>query len=121
GWDGFHHLWISEILRWVKPRLPAPYRAYIGTAPTVAIGAMEGKPDVSVSREPGSPNGPPQPTGDPANDEPDVEIAVAMIDPATALFVEAEGRLIAAVEIISPRNKDRPSARANYASRYVGY
>ena len=121
GWDGLHHLWISEILRWVKPRLPVPYKAYIGTAPTVAVGATDGKPDVSVSREPGSANGPPQPATETASDEPDVEIAVALIDPATTLFVEAEGRLIAAVEIISPRNKDRPSARANYTSRYVGY
>jgi hypothetical protein len=116
-----HHLWISEILRWVKPRLPAPYRAYIGTAPTVAVGAMDGKPDVSVSREPGSTNGPPEAAVGAAADEPDVEVAVALIDPGIALFVEAEGRLIAAVEIISPRNKDRPASRASYASRYVGY
>ena len=27
GWDGLHHLWITELLRWVKPRLPAGYRA----------------------------------------------------------------------------------------------
>jgi hypothetical protein len=121
GWDGVHHLWISEVLRWVKPRMPAPYRAYIGTAPTVAIGATDGKPDVSVNREAGSANGTPQLVTSADAEEPDVEVAVALIDPATTLFVEAEGRLIAAVEIISPRNKDRPSARANYTSRYVGY
>ena len=120
GWDGLHHLWISEILRWVKPRLPAPYRAYIGTAPTVAIGAMEGRPDVSVNREPASANGAPQPVAS-TGEEPDVEVAVALLDPVTTLFVEAEGRLISAVELISPRNKDRPSARANYTARYVGY
>lgn len=28
GWDGVHHLWITELLRWVKPRLPTGYRAY---------------------------------------------------------------------------------------------
>ena len=33
GWEGVHHLWITELLRWVKPRLPAGYRAYIGSAP----------------------------------------------------------------------------------------
>lgn len=27
GWEGVHHLWIAEILRWVKPRLPLGYRA----------------------------------------------------------------------------------------------
>jgi hypothetical protein len=30
GWRGMHHLWITELLRWVKPRLPVGYRAYIG-------------------------------------------------------------------------------------------
>src|SRR5258708_33809644 len=92
GWDGVHHLWISEVLRWVKPRLPAPYRAYIGTAPTVAIGATDGKPDVSVNRETGSVNGTPQLAASAEAEEPDVEVAVALIDPATTLYVEAEGR-----------------------------
>jgi hypothetical protein len=35
--------------------------------------------------------------------------------------VERHGRLVAAVELISPRNKDRPVARASYLARYVGY
>lgn len=34
-WDGFHTLWITELLRWVKPRLPEGYRAYLGTTPRV--------------------------------------------------------------------------------------
>ena len=33
GWDGVHHLWISELLHWIKPRLPEGYRAYIESAP----------------------------------------------------------------------------------------
>ena len=41
-----HHLWTSELLRWVKPRLPAGYRAFIGSAPVLAIGAPMGRPDV---------------------------------------------------------------------------
>ena len=39
GWEGMHHLWITELLRWVKPRLPAGFRAYIGAAPLLAVGA----------------------------------------------------------------------------------
>jgi hypothetical protein len=39
GWDGVHQIWIVELLYWIKPRLPAGYRAYIGTTPTFAIGA----------------------------------------------------------------------------------
>ena len=125
GWDGMHHLWITELLRWVKPRLPVGYRAYIGSAPLLAVGAPVHRPDVSVHAwspvEAMSPPGPPpgETSTEPA--EPDEEIAVATLDPETAVYVESQGRLIAAVELISPRNKDRPIARSAYLARYLGY
>jgi hypothetical protein len=50
GWEGVHHSWITELLRWIKPRLPAGYRAYIGSAPLVAVGAPAEKPDVGVRK-----------------------------------------------------------------------
>ena len=127
GWEGVHHLWIAELLRWVKPRLPAGYRAYIGPAPTVAVGAPAEKPDVNVRRWPeerGPAEAPlpnPAPDAEPGAEEPDEEIAVAAIDPGTALYVEAKGRLVAAVELVSPRNKDRPVSRTTYLTRYLGY
>lgn len=126
GWEGVHHLWITELLRWIKPRLPQGYRAYIGSAPAVAIGAPAERPDVSVRQwtEEQAPSGPaasspstaPMPTEDP-----DEEIAVAALDPSMALYVEIRNRLVAAVELVSPRNKDRPIARAVYLARYIGY
>ena len=126
GWDGMHHLWIAELLRWVKPRLPEGYRAYIGTAPLLAVGAPGERPDVAVREWHSEPREQPeQPDGseapEPIELEPDIEVAVAAIDPGTALFIESHGRLIAAVELISPRNKDRPVARSAYFSRYLGY
>jgi hypothetical protein len=66
-------------------------------------------------------NGIVPPAGSRSMEEPDEEIAVATLDPVTSLFVELQGRLISAVELISPRNKDRLSARTTYLSRYVGY
>lgn len=48
GWDGVHLLWIAELLHWIKPRLPSGYRAYIGSVPTIAVGAPTEKPDGSV-------------------------------------------------------------------------
>jgi hypothetical protein len=50
GWEGVHHLWITELLRWVKPRLLEPYRAFIGSAPLLAVGGPVEKPDVGVRR-----------------------------------------------------------------------
>jgi hypothetical protein len=123
-----HHLWITELLRWIKPRLPSPYRAFIGSAPLLAIGGPPPRPDVGVRQwpvdaDPAQPQ--PQRPGaqsEPAPSiEPDQEIAVATIDPTTALFVERQGRLVAAVEVISPRNKDRPVSRNAYLARNVSY
>lgn len=123
GWEGVHHLWIAELLHWIKPRLPAGYRAYIGSAPVVAVGAPPEKPDVRVHQWPAEalaslPNGPALSQALP---EPDQEIAVAALIPDTSLFVETQHRLVAAVELVSPRNKDRPVARTAYLARYLGY
>jgi hypothetical protein len=118
GWEGMHHLWITELLRWVKPRLPEGYRAYIGAAPLLAVGAPIERPDVSIRSWPADETARPSGT---SVAEPDDEIAVATLDPETAVYVERQGRLIAAVEVISPRNKDRPIARSAYLTRYLGY
>ncbi|OWK35059.1 DUF4058 family protein [Fimbriiglobus ruber] len=125
GWDGFHHIWIVELLRWVKPQLPADYRAHIGSSPILSVGSVGEKPDVSVRRW--TPNDSvPATAPDPAPLavdalEPDEEVATLTLDPHKALFVTRQGRLVAAVELVSPRNKDRASARATYVSRYLGY
>ena len=127
GWEGMHHLWTTELLRWIKPRLPEGYRAFIGAAPVLAIGAPVGRPDVQVHDWPDQPKNQSSPSsfqpGCSSEGEcaPDVELAVATLDPNTALWVEKQGRLVAAVELISPRNKDRTSARETYLTRYLGY
>jgi hypothetical protein len=56
-----------------------------------------------------------------ASIEPEIETATLTLDPNPAVFIVKHGRLIAAVELISPRNKDRPEARANYLARYLSY
>jgi hypothetical protein len=116
GWEGMHHLWITELLRWVKPRLPDGFRAYIGSAPLLAVGVRSW----SLASEPTA-SGPAIGEADAAPAEPDEEVAVATLDPETAVYVERQGRLVAAVEVISPRNKDRPIARSAYLARYLGY
>jgi hypothetical protein len=123
GWDGVHLLWITELLRWVKPQLPPEFRAYIGTAPTVAIGSPPRRPDVQVRQvmddaSTASDSAVTTPNG---AMEPDEEVAVATLDPTAAVYVERDGRLVAAIELISPRNKDRPVARDTWVSRYAGY
>jgi hypothetical protein len=126
GWEGVRQVWIVELLYWIKPRLPEGYRAYLGTTPTFAIGApVEERPDVGVREWPANRSQAaltklPHPQQGPA-EEPDEEIAVATLQGDRALLIERRGLLIAAIELVSPRNKDRPSACTAYASGYVGY
>ncbi len=125
GWEGMHHLWITELLRWVKPRLLEGYRAYIGSTPLLAVGAPGGRPDVhrwsAGTDDEGERPSAPSPSISCDGLGPDVEPAVATLDPGTALLVQQLGRLVAAVELVSPRNKDRPAAREAYLARYLGY
>lgn len=53
--------------------------------------------------------------------EPDEEIAVATLAATTALLVERNGRLVAAVELVSPRNKHRLASQSAYTAAYAGY
>jgi len=125
-WENVHQPWIVELLRWVKPRLPGEFRAYLGSAPTFSVEAGLRRPDVHVRSWPPGTSATPvgaikQPPAGLDSTEPDSEVAIAEIDPAVSLLVERQGRLVTAVEIISPRNKDRRFSKTFYLSRYLGY
>lgn len=117
GWEGMHIFWMTEIARGLRANLPPGYRAVIGSSPLVAIGSVPMKPDVAVTN--GSHHPPPNPAA--TTRRPDMEVAVAALEEDTSVLVEREGRLVAAVELISPRNKERPAAREQYAARYLNY
>lgn len=121
GWDSVHLLWLNHLLDWVQPRLPAGFRAYLGAVPALSIDTPNGRPDLNVRRWPVTS---PTPAGNTASTvaEPDEEaVATFTLDPQRAVHVDFHGQLMAAIELISLRNKDRPSARARYLGRYVGY
>ncbi len=122
GWDSVHLLWLTQLLDWVQPRLPAGYRAYVGSVPALTIDVPNGKPDLSVRQWAPGPGEARPSTPTPEGEEPDAEaVATFTLDPQRALHIDFHGRLIAAVEIVSARNKDRPAARERYLGRYAGY
>lgn len=119
GWDSVHPLWLTYILEYVQPRLPEGYKAFLGGVPNVAIGSANGRPDVSVRRW-----GPADAPGPAVVGlmEPDLEARVTVpIDPQRAVHIDFHGQLIAAIELVSPRNKDRADSKETYTNRYLGY
>jgi hypothetical protein len=120
GWDGVHLLWLAQLLDWIQPRLPTGFRAYVGSVPALTLEAGNGKPDVTV-RGWRSPERDAAARGAAAL-APDREaVATFTLDPQRAIHVDWHGQLIAAVELVSPRNKDRLDSKARYARRYLGY
>jgi hypothetical protein len=122
GWEGIYLFWMTELARHLRGRLPSGFRPYLGPGPAVAVGSPPGRPDVSVRSH--SVEGQPAPaetlpTESAPQDEPDLELAVMALE--TLPYVERAGRMVAAVELVSPLNKDRPEARSNYMNRYAGY
>ena len=116
GWEGLHHVWMTELLTDLRYTLPPPYRVVIGSSPLVGIGDLPTKPDVAVTNGKHS-NG----TAVGGLREPDCEVAVRLAEEDLTVQVKHDRRLVAAIEFISPRNKDRPSSREQYGNRYLGY
>jgi len=124
-WEAIHSGWASEITRRLNRVLPDRYYALentkFGNEIEIDIGTFDRDPDTP----PGA-NGPATA----------VLAAVPWAPPAPALTIPArlpdwfevkvfirEGRpkLVGAIELVSPRNKDRPSARQGFLAKCAGY
>jgi hypothetical protein len=121
GWDSVHPFWLTYLVEWIQPRLPEGYRAFLGGVPALTVASGNGKPDISFCQwtpELPADDGISEATGL----KPDLEASVAIrLDPQLAVHIDLHGQLIAAIELVSPRNKDRVDARETYTSRYLGY
>lgn len=121
-WDGVHQLWIVELYRDIKAKLPPGYRAGMGTVPSLTIGGPATHPDVNVQRQ--SAGAPQSTTTESSPDDLsafDAEVTVQTLDPNKVIEVFRGSALIAVLELISPRNKDRDRTRAATIDRIVGY
>jgi hypothetical protein len=85
------------------------------------VDSGHGKPDVSVRQWGQQPAAETVPSGISVL-APDLEASVSFrLDPQRAVHVDFHGQLIAALEVVSPRNKDRADAKETYTNRYLGY
>ena len=122
--EGFHGMWPASMVQQLFPLLPDGYtaepRVHLGDYYEIDVCAFEGRAsapslDAIASAESGGTAtatcAPPQPTfavDDDLFDEYEYEVLV---------FDHNRGRqLVAAVEIVSPANKDRPEARNAFVS-----
>lgn len=121
GWDSVHPLWLTYLLEYVQERLPEGYKAFLGGVPSLAVDSGRGKPDVSVRQWGREPVAPTAASGTSIL-EPDLETSgIIRLDPQRAVHIDFHGQLIAAIEIVSPRNKDRTDSKETYTNRYLSY
>jgi hypothetical protein len=112
---------LTYLLEYVQERLPEGYKAFLGGVPSLTVDSGHGKPDVSV-RQWGTEPAAETTASDTGLLAPDLEASVAFrLDPQRALHIDFHGQLIAALEIVSPRNKDRGDSKETYTNRYLGY
>ena len=126
-WEGFHSAWPSFIIQRLNLRLPPRYHA----EPHVHLGAFV-EADVATLEEEllagseAAPNGasggvamavwaPPRPAQTISVDLPAQDVF------EVAVYDDRGGRLVAAVELVSPANKDRPEHRRAFAVKCAAY
>lgn len=115
-WESMHLLWLVNLSRDVRRVLPAGFRVRPGSSAWLSADLPSLHPDIAVQN-----TNLPAPQQTLAVVEPDVEVAVGDLELHTALFIEREHVLVAVIEAISPRNKDRPASRDDHAGRYAAY
>jgi hypothetical protein len=122
-WDGFHGGWPMMIVEGLNRRLPPRYAAepqvHLGSSFEVDVAGYE-EDEAAAPSNGGKGDGglatavwaPPQPTLAVATDLPNVdEYEVRVYDN------QSGRRLVAAVEIVSPSNKDRPEHRRAFVAK----
>lgn len=125
SWEGFHGQWPAMIVQALARKLPHRYvaapRVHSGSAIEIDVATYE--QDAAEVSSPDANNGnggavatavwaPPRPTLTIATDLPDLdEYEVRVYD------TKRGRRLVAAVEIVSPANKDRPEHRRAFVAK----
>ena len=115
SWDELHGMWPATIVRFLRPRLPEGYivgpNVHLGSLVEIDVGTFEDDEVLLGARDSG--NGgvataawaPPAPSGAITVEPPGDTYEVRVYD------LRRARQLVAAVEIVSPSNKDRPATR----------
>lgn len=125
SWEGFHGGWPMEIVKELVPRLPdgfvAEPRVHLGSFYEIDVSAFE----QSAGRLPAFHSAPLASGGVATSLEAtpaptltvDIDFPEQYAYEVLVFDMERERRLVAAVEIISPANKDRPESRELFVAK----
>ena len=126
SWEGFHGGWpmtmVQELVKVLPDDFTAEPRVHLGTYFEIDVCAYEGDesaPRIPRDRGPGgtatAPWAPPKPTLDVDTD------LTEQYEYEVLVYDQSRGRqLVAAVEIVSPANKDRPENREAFVAKCAG-
>ncbi len=127
-WEGFHATWPVMMVALLRRKLPRRYyaepRIHSGSSAEIDVATFESEEEGALAVGISNDNGggvatavwaPPRPTLTVATDLPAQDVyEVRVYDE------KRHSRLVAAVEIVSPANKDRPEHRRAFAAKCVG-
>lgn len=127
-WKGFHATWPVMMVALLRRKLPRRYfaepRIHSGASAEIDVATFEHEEEDNLPTGNGNENGggiatavwaPPRPSLTVATDLPTQDVyEVRVYDE------KRHSRLVAAVEIISPANKDRPEHRRTFAAKCAG-
>ena len=122
SWEGFHGMWPASVVQQLRKQLPPGYvaepRVHLGTLMEVDVGALEADeaPRIGRAIDNGGVATAVWTATDPVvaveTDPPDeFEYEVRIFD------LEWERTLVAAIELVSPANKDRPESRQAFVAK----
>ncbi len=127
SWEGFHGTWPAIMVQQMAPRLPdgfvAEPRVHLGSYYEIDVCAFEqheeSEPGISFARESNvgiatAPQAPPAPTLTLDVEFPDLYAYEVLV-----FDLERDRRLVAAIEMVSPANKDRPESRRLLVAKCV--
>jgi hypothetical protein len=122
SWEGFHGQWPAVIVHWLRQRLPAGYvaepRVHSGSQIEIDVATFERDEPLDFARETDRGG---VATAVWAPSRPSVSVETTWPDDdeyEVRVFDAKRGRhLVAAIEIVSPANKDRPEHRNRFVAK----
>jgi Protein of unknown function (DUF4058) len=127
-WEGFHATWPVMMVALLRRKLPRRYfaepRVHSGRSAEIDVTAFEDENESLITAGNGNNNGGGVATAVWAPARPTLAVATDL--PAQDVYEvqvydeKRHSRLVAAVEIVSPANKDRPEHRRAFAAKCAG-